>query len=156
MGLNNVSTNPNPSLATNLLIRYTLLYMKEINNKDLLYITGNYSQYLIITYNGKESEKEYIYMREMKLLNHVQLFEIPWTVVLPGSSIRGIFQARVGCHFLLQGIFPTQGSNPGLLHYRQMLYLLSHQGGPYIYLSLHIYLYHFAVHLNHCKSTIFQ
>ena len=27
----------------------------------------------------------------------------------------------VGCHFLLQGIFPTQGSNPGLLHCRQML-----------------------------------
>ena len=30
----------------------------------------------------------------------------------------------VGCHFLLQGIFPTQGSNPGLLHCRQMLYCL--------------------------------
>ena len=33
----------------------------------------------------------------------------------------------VGYHFLLQGIFPTQGSNPGLLHYRQTLYPLSHQ-----------------------------
>ena len=33
----------------------------------------------------------------------------------------------VGCHFVLQGIFPTQGSNPGLLHCRQMLYQLSHQ-----------------------------
>ena len=32
--------------------------------------------------------------------------------------------------FLLQGIFPTQGSNPGLLHCRQMLYRLSHQGSP--------------------------
>ena len=41
---------------------------------------------------------------------------------LPGSSVHGIFQAkvlRVGCHFLLQGIFPTQQSNPGLLHCRQ-------------------------------------
>ena len=36
----------------------------------------------------------------------------------------------VGCHFLLQGIFPTQGSNPGLLHCKQMLYPLSHQGSP--------------------------
>ena len=36
----------------------------------------------------------------------------------------------VGCHFLLQGIFPTQGSNPGLLHCRQTLYHLSHQGSP--------------------------
>ena len=40
----------------------------------------------------------------------------------PGSSVCGIFQARIlewGCHFLLQGTFPTQGSNPcllGLLH----------------------------------------
>ena len=32
------------------------------------------------------------------------------------------------CHFLLQGIFPTQGSNPGLLHCRQTLYRLSHKG----------------------------
>ena len=32
------------------------------------------------------------------------------------------------CHFLLQGIFLTQGSNPGLLHCRQALYRLSHQG----------------------------
>ena len=38
----------------------------------------------------------------------------------------------VGCHFLLQGISPTQGSNLGLLHCRQMLYPLSHQGSPYI------------------------
>ena len=40
-----------------------------------------------------------------------------------------IFQARitgVGCHFL--GIFPTQGSNPGLLHCRQTPYHLNHQG----------------------------
>ena len=29
---------------------------------------------------------------------------------------------RVSCHFLLRGIFPTQGSNPRLLHWRQMLY----------------------------------
>ena len=29
----------------------------------------------------------------------------------------------VGCHFLLQGIFLTQGSNPGLLHRRHRLYL---------------------------------
>ena len=49
---------------------------------------------------------------------------------LPGSSIHGIFPGKstgVGCHFPLQGIFPTQGSNPGLLHCRQMLYCLSHQ-----------------------------
>ena len=36
----------------------------------------------------------------------------------------------VGCQFLLQGIFPTQGLNPGLPHCRQTLYPLSHQGSP--------------------------
>ena len=34
-------------------------YIKEINNKDL-YSIGNYIQYLVITYSGKESEKVYI------------------------------------------------------------------------------------------------
>ena len=34
----------------------------------------------------------------------------------------------VDCHSLLQGIFPTQGSNLGLLHCRQILYHLSHLG----------------------------
>ena len=44
----------------------------------------------------------------------------PWNC--PGKN------TGVGCHFLLQGIFLTQGSNPGLLHGRQTLYSLSHQG----------------------------
>ena len=37
----------------------------------------------------------------------------------------------VGCHFLLQGIFLTQGLNRGLLHCRQILYHLSPQGSPH-------------------------
>ena len=36
----------------------------------------------------------------------------------------------VGCRFLLQWIFLTQGFNPGLPHCRQTLYHLSHQGSP--------------------------
>ena len=42
--------------------RYTLLYIKQVNNKDLLFSTGNYTQYLVINYNGKEPEKQYIYV----------------------------------------------------------------------------------------------
>ena len=38
--------------------RYILLYIKQIISNVLLYSTGNYIQYLIITYNGKESEKK--------------------------------------------------------------------------------------------------
>ena len=36
----------------------------------------------------------------------------------------------VGCHFLLQGIFLTQGLNPGLLHCRQTLNQLNYKGSP--------------------------
>ena len=39
----------------------------------------------------------------------------------------------MGFHFLLQGIYPTQGLNPGLLHCRQILYRLSYQGSPLYY-----------------------
>ena len=51
----------------------------------------------------------------------------------PGSSVLGGSPGKnigVGCHALLQGIFPTQGSNPGLPHYRWILYSLSYQGSP--------------------------
>ena len=44
---------------------------------------------------------------------------------LPGSSVHGDSPGKntgVGCHALLQGIFPTQGSNPGLPHCRCILY----------------------------------
>ena len=37
----------------------------------------------------------------------------------------------MGCHALLQGIFPTQGSSPGLLHCRWSLYQLSHKESPW-------------------------
>ena len=43
----------------------------------------------------------------------------------PGSPVHGILQENntgMSCHSLLQGIFPTQRSNPGLLHYMQILY----------------------------------
>ena len=43
----------------------------------------------------------------------------PMHCSLPGSSVHGIFPGKntgVGCHFLLQGIFQTQESNPGLPH----------------------------------------
>ena len=43
---------------------------------------------------------------------------------------------RVGCHFLLEGIFPTQGSNQGLQRGRQMLDCLSHQGSPMLVAQL--------------------
>ena len=46
----------------------------------------------------------------------------PWNS--PGKN------TGVGGHSLLQGIFPTQGLNPGLPHCKRILYQLSHQGSP--------------------------
>ena len=61
-----------------------------------------------------------------KSLSRVQLFVTPWIVAstllcpwdLPGQN------SGVGSYSLLQGIFPTQGLNLGLLHGRQILYFL--------------------------------
>ena len=65
-------------------------------------------------------------------LSCVWLFVTPWTVTLlaplPWNSSGK--NNSVGCHCLHQEIFPIQGSNLGLLHYRQILYCLSDQGSP--------------------------
>ena len=63
-------------------------------------------------------------MRLLKLTKRTS----PWAclgqaVWLPPGKNTG-----VGCHFLLQGIFRTQGSNLCLLHRREVLYCLSQQG----------------------------
>ena len=68
---------------------------------------------------------------KVKSLSHVQLFRNPWTVPHQDPLTMGILQARilewVAISFS-RGIFLTQGSKPGLLHCRQTLYPLSHQG----------------------------
>ena len=56
----------------------------------------------------------------------------------PGSSVHGDSPGKntaVGCHDPLQRIIPTQGSNPGLLHCRQILYHLNHRGSPITYMN---------------------
>ena len=71
---------------------------------------------------------------KVKLLSCVQLFATPWTVAYqapppwdsPGKN------TGMGSHALLQGIFPTQGTNPGFPHCRWILYHLSHEGSPWI------------------------
>ena len=41
---------------------YTLLYIKQITNKDLLYMTGNSTQYSVMAYMGEKFKKEWLYM----------------------------------------------------------------------------------------------
>lgn len=56
---------------------------------------------------------------------------------LPGSPVHGGSPGKntgVGYHALCQGIFPTQGSNPSLLHCRRILYSWRHQGSPNLFI----------------------
>ena len=69
-----------------------------------------------------------------------------WTLVCQAPLLVGFSsqESGVGCHFFLQGIFPTQESNPGLLPCGQILYQLSHEGR-----SFHA-LYHYKCKRSHC------
>ena len=62
--------------------------------------------------------------------SHARLFAVLWTIAhqAPLSMDSPGKNTGVGCHSLLQGIFPTQGLNPGLLHCQRILYHLSYQG----------------------------
>ena len=68
---------------------------------------------------------------QVKSLSRARLFAtswiVAWTKLLYPWDFQGM-HTGMGCHFLLQGIFPTQGLNPGLSYCRQTLYHLSHQG----------------------------
>ena len=70
------------------------------------------------------------------VLGRVPLFVILWTVArqAPLSKKTGL-----GCHFLLQGVFLTQGSNLGLLHCMLIIYHLSHQGSPKKHVKLNTF-----------------
>ena len=81
---------------------------------------------------------------KVKSLSCVRLLATPWTAAYQAPPSMGFSRQEywsrvllpspkntgVGCQFLLQGIFPLRGSNPGLLHCRQILYCLSYQGSP--------------------------
>ena len=70
------------------------------------------------------------------MLSHfsrVRLCAIPWTVTHQAPLSLGILQTRIlewAAMLSSKEIFPTQGSNPGLLYCRQIVYFLNHQGSP--------------------------
>ena len=77
------------------------------------------------------------YIWKWKCLSPVQLFATPEVRQAPLSI--GIFQTRIlewVCHFLLQGIFPTQGSNQGLLHCRYTAYRSEPRGKSHLLHSI--------------------
>ena len=97
-----------------------------------------------------------------------------WSRLVMSSSLRlhGLWPARllcpwnspgkdtgVGCCALLQGIFPTQGSNPGLPHCSWILYQLSNQGSPYIFKARLKYSQFMIMNVTaecHCRLSVFK
>ena len=85
--------------------------------------------YSCMEHRGKKKKNPYV---KVKVAQSWPLFATPWTVApqvfcpwdSPGKN------TGVGSHSLLQEIFPNQVWNPDLLHCRQILYCLSHQGSP--------------------------
>ena len=69
---------------------------------------------------------------EVKSFSRLRLFATPWTVALQAPLSMGFSRQEYwsGVPCPPPGAFPTQGSNPDLLHCRQILYHLSHQGNP--------------------------
>ena len=83
--------------------------------------------------NNKESEKTCV----LSYLSCVPFFATPWTETCRAPLSMGFprQESGVGCHFLLQGIFPTQGSNLPLLcllHWQAGSLPLRHLGSPHI------------------------
>ena len=84
---------------------------------------NNHKTYFIILFSKRESVSHSV--ASDSLTPHglwPSRLLCPWDC--PGKNI------GVGCHSLLQGIFPTQGQNPGLLHCTQILYHMNHQRSP--------------------------
>ena len=83
------------------------------------------------------------------------LFATSWTIYSPpGSFVHGDSLGKhtgVGCLALLQGIFPTHGLNPGLLHCRWILYHLSHQRSP---ICIYCLFMGYRDQSHPCKETI--
>ena len=106
-----------------------LLYIELMDYKVLLYSPGDYMQYPVRNHNGKG------YFKEKKV--KVKVTQSCPTLCEPYSSWNSLGQnTGVGSLSLLQGIFPTQGSNPGLPHCRQILYQLYFKECVFVYIYI--------------------
>ena len=98
--------------------------------KQTLYLLNNYCSFSPSPNPGNLYPTCCLYVCA-QLLSCVRLFATPWTVACQAPLVHGSSLSKntgVGCHFPLQGIFPIQGSNLGLLNCRQILYQLSFEG----------------------------
>ena len=88
--------------------------------------TGLFSSFPVSPLSQHVPRKpEFLLVCVCESLSCVRLFATPWTIQSMEFSRLEYWSGNLS---LLQGIFPTQGSNPGLPHYG---WILSHKGGPF-------------------------
>ena len=125
------------------MLRGASLHVRLLSERTADLDTPSSSQFFFLqVWIQRERHTPFISTPLRLVLSHVRLCDpmnpaglfCPWDS--PGRT------TGVGCHFLLQGIFPTQGLNPRLLHLlhcRQIILPLSHWGSPaLLYLSIYI------------------
>ena len=102
-------------------VRMKIFAYRLDRQQGALHSTGNYIYYPAVNRNVVQS------------LSHVQLLRLhglqPTRLLCPQDFLGK--NAGVGCHFLFQGIFFTQGLNPYLLHWQADSLPLSQPGSPY-------------------------
>ena len=128
-------------------MKYVEKFLLENEGKD------EKNRFLVCNSNGK------ITVLCAQLLNPVRLFGTPWTVATR-LFCPWDFQGKntgAGCHFFLQGTFPTQGSNPCLLylrHWQADSLPLCHLGSPVVAIicsALSAYPFKGNTHLHMCN-----
>ena len=96
------------------------------------------------------------YVCVLSHFSYVQLFVTPWTVANQAPLSMG-FSSKdtgVGCHSLLQGIFPTQGSKLHLLHWQVSSLSLGPPGKPLIWYPLVLFTQEYIDELSVLKNTL--
>ena len=100
---------------------------------------------IFLHYICKKKIYIYIYIYESESRSVVSDSLQPHGVYGPWNS--PVQNTGVGSLALLQGIFPTQGSNPGLPHFRCILNQLSHKGRSYIYICIYLMILYIYIYI---------
>ena len=116
-------------------ITYRTVFPMTVNAKSLIkQLTGHLNLLIMDTYKTLTSDI-ILYSQNRILSSYSDIYSESPSVVSDTLQSCGPWNSPgqntgMCCLSLLRGIFPTQGSNPGLLHCKQIIYQLSHQGSP--------------------------
>ena len=101
---------------------YTLLHVKYMNNKHLLYILGNYIQYLVITYNGIEKLHTWNTVYQLYFNFNNKLKKKKKRISLPREN-----KGETLLHQVKPGIFPPLRGLINCLHQQKALFQFAYQ-----------------------------